>query len=118
MKDSAKNFTHYNITEAQRHTFKEGLSSVHFFSFLMDGSVDADNAEDELIVILYCMKDNSSEEIRSCTRFFSVQAPSRADAAWLIECLGDALKKLGIDDLLDQAKESPSLLEVAQMEHP
>ena len=37
-KDSAKNFTHY-IAEAQRHTFVEDLSSVHFFSFLMDGSV-------------------------------------------------------------------------------
>lgn len=30
--------------------------------------------------------------------------PSRADAAGLIECLGDALKRLGIDDILDQAK--------------
>ena len=55
-------------------------------------------------VILYCKKDDSSEEIRSCIRFFSVQAPSRADAAGLIECLGSALKKLGIDDILDQAK--------------
>ena len=72
----------------------------------MDGSVDAGKVEDELIVIviLYCMKDNLSEEIRSCTRFFSVQAPSRADAAGLIECIGGALKKLGIDNLLDQAK--------------
>ena len=102
-KDSAKNFIHY-IAEAQRHTFMEDLPSVHFFSFLMDGSVDVGKVEDELIVILYCMKDNSSEEIWSCTRFFSVQAPSRADAAGLIECLGGALKKLGIDDLLDQAK--------------
>ena len=104
-KYSAKNFTHY-IAEAQRHTFIEDLSSVHFFSFLMDGSVDAGKVEDELIVIviLYCMKDNLSEEIRSCTRFFSVQAPSRADAAGLIECIGGALKKLGIDNLLDQAK--------------
>ena len=58
----------------------------------MDGSVDAGRVEDELIVILYVQKDNSSEEIRSCTRFFSVQVPSRADAAGLIECLGDALK--------------------------
>ena len=43
-------------------------------------------------------------EIRSCTRFFLVQAPSRADAAGLIERLGGALKKLGIDDILHQAK--------------
>ena len=74
------------------HGFSEALSSIPFYSFLMDGSVDAGRVEDELIVILYGRKDNSSEEIRSCTRFFSVQVPSRADAAGLIECLGDALK--------------------------
>ena len=70
-KDSPKNFTHY-IAEAQRHTFMEESSSVRFFSFLIDGSVDAGKVEDELIVILYCMKDKLSKEIRSCTRFFSV----------------------------------------------
>ena len=31
-------------------------------------------------------------------RFFSVRTWSRADAAGLIECLGAALKKLGIDN--------------------
>ena len=46
---------------------------VPFCSFLMDGSVDAGRVEDELVVILYCKKDNASEEIWSCTRFFSVQ---------------------------------------------
>ena len=102
-KDSAKNFTHY-IAEAQRHNFMEALSLVPFCSFLMDGSVDAGRVEDELVVILYCKKDDSSDEIRSCTRFFTVQVPSRADTAGLIECLGSALKKLGIDDILDQAK--------------
>jgi hypothetical protein len=70
----------------------EDLPSIHFFSFLM---VDAGKVDDELVMIMYCMKDNSSEEIRSCTSLFSVQTPSRTDAA--------GLKKLGIDALLDQA---------------
>ena len=102
-KDLAKNFTHY-IVEAQHHNFMEALSLAPFCSFHMDGSVDAGRVEDELVVILYCKKDNSSEEIRSCTRFLSVQAPSRADAAGLVECLGGALIKFGIDNILDQAK--------------
>ena len=51
----------------------------------MDGSVDAGKIEDELIVILYCSKDDTCEEIRSCTRFFLVEVPSRADAAGLVE---------------------------------
>lgn len=84
-KDSAKNFTHY-IAEAQRHGFMEALSSIPFYSFLMDGSVDAGRIEDELIVILYSRKENLSEEIWSCTRFFSVQVLSRADASGLINC--------------------------------
>ena len=101
-KYSAKNFTHY-IAEAQCHNFMEALSMAPFCSFLMDGSVDAGRIEDELVVILYCKKDNSSVEIRSCTKFFLAQVPSRADAAGLIECLRSALKKLGVDDILDQA---------------
>ena len=62
----------------------EALSSTFFYSFIMDGSVDAGRIEDELIVILYSRKENSSEEIQSCTRFLSVQMPSRTDTSGLI----------------------------------
>ena len=43
------------------------------------------------------------EEIRSCTRFFSVEVPFRTDVAVLVKCLKDPLKRLGIDDVLNQA---------------
>ena len=101
-KDSAKVFTYY-VAETQRHDFLHSLSSAHFFSFLMDGSIDAGNVEDELIVILYCKKDDAIEEIKSCVRYFTVEVPKKADANGLIECLSNALKEFGIEDILKRA---------------
>ena len=39
-KDCAKSFTHY-IAESQCSTFSKMLSTMHFCSFLMDGTTDA-----------------------------------------------------------------------------
>ena len=99
--DSAKNFTHF-IAKSQRQNFVRSLSNVNFYSFIMDGSTDAGKIEDELIIILYCLKDDSAEEIRSCLRYFSVHVPKRADSKGLIESLNNALKMLEIDDVLDK----------------
>ena len=101
-KDSAKSFTHY-IAESQRQEFHRTLSSAHFYSFLMDSTTDAGNIEDELIVILYCEKDDAAGEIKSCARYFTVDVPKKADANGLIACLGTALKNLGVEDVLDKA---------------
>ena len=56
-KDSARLFSHY--TEPTGRIF----TSSHFFSFLMDGSTDKGNIEDESIVLQYCNKDEDSQEI-------------------------------------------------------
>ncbi len=89
-KDSAKVFSHY-IAEGQRQEFLESLSTSSFYSFLMDGSTDRRNVEDELIVILCSTKDTVAEEISTCVRFFSLQEPKKADADGLIDCLGRVL---------------------------
>ena len=81
-KDSAKKFTHY-IAKDQRQSFLLGFPSS-FYSFMMDGSTDAGNVEDELVLIQYCMKDDTTQEIRCCTRFLSVEVPQKADADGLI----------------------------------
>ena len=101
-KDSAKNFTHY-IAESQRQQFICSLSEAQYFSFLMDGSTDAGNVEDEVVALLYCRKDDTTEAIWSCARYFSVQVPEKADADGLVQCLGSALRELGIENVLDQA---------------
>ena len=52
---------------------------------------------------MYCLLGDSAEEIYSCARYFSVQVPKRADSKGLTEShLGNALKTLGIDDVLDK----------------
>lgn len=101
-KDSAKSFTHY-IAQSQRQDFQHSLRSSHFYSFLMDSTTDAGNIEDELIVILYCEKDDTASEIRSCARFFEVAVPKRADTDGLIACLGSALEDLGVEDVLSRS---------------
>ena len=69
----------------------------------MDSSSDKGNVEDELIVILYCVKDTVAKEIGTRARFLSLQEPKKADADRLIECLGRALRKLGITNIQDKA---------------
>ena len=98
--DSAKKFTHY-IAESQRQSFLHDFSTNSFYSFLMDGSTDSGNVEDELVLVQYCTQDHSAHEIRSCARYLSLQVPTRANADGLIQCLGDALQILGIDNILD-----------------
>ena len=94
--DSAKRFTHF-IAEAQRKLFLHSLSSTKFVSFLMDGSTDAGNMEQELVLVVFCVKDEAAQQIRSCTRYLAVISPERGTAEGLVDCLGEALKRLGID---------------------
>ena len=55
--DCASLFVHY-IAEAQRNAFLQSISAkIKFFSFLMDGSTDCGNREQELIFIVYCSRE-------------------------------------------------------------
>ena len=42
-------------------------SELHFFSFLLDGTTDAGNIEDQ-----FCRQDNTAKEMKSCARYFSI----------------------------------------------
>ena len=66
----------------------------------MDGSTDAGNIEDELVLVQYCHKDDATKEIRSCTRYLSIEVPQKADADGLLECLGNALGAFGVSNIL------------------
>ncbi|KAL5466909.1 hypothetical protein EMCRGX_G031068 [Ephydatia muelleri] len=83
-RQSAHIFTHF-IAKGQQQMYINGLSKVSFVSFLMDGSTtDAGNVEDELIVLLHSMKDDAKEMVRTVTRFFAVEVPTKADSDGLI----------------------------------
>ena len=99
-KDSSKRFTHY-IAESQLQSFVVGFPSS-FYSFLMDGSTDAGNIEDELVLVQYCMKDDTTKEIRPCTRYLSLEVPLKANANGLITCLGNALGAFGVSNILQR----------------
>ena len=58
----------------------------------MDGTTDANNQEDELMVIVYCTKNR--EQLTVCTRYLSLGHPTRANTAGLF---GEASKFMGID---------------------
>ncbi|XP_065918333.1 zinc finger protein 862-like [Dysidea avara] len=98
---SASLFTHY-IAQSHRQQFLKSLCENNFYSFLMDGSTDAGNVEQELVVILTCMKDDAAEEMKSCTRFLSLESPKKANASGLVKCLSQSLAPLGITDILDE----------------
>ena len=98
---SAKLFTHY-IAESQRQQFFQSLSETKFCSFLMDGSTDAGNIEQELVILLSCEKDDTAGMMKSYARFFSVATPEMADASGLVKCLSQSLSPLWIGDVLDQ----------------
>ena len=97
-RESASKLVHY-IAESQRQDLHHNLSSHHFYSGLMDGSVDKGKIENELFVILFCQKVDELEEIRSSARFFCVFEPRKADADGLIKCLSSALHSMGIEDI-------------------
>ena len=66
---SAKFFTGF-IAKSQRQSFFSTLYScgTHFFSLLMDDTTDCGYHEDEVMVLVYCFKNDAVEEITSRTR--------------------------------------------------
>ena len=101
---SAKSFTHY-IAESQRQKLLSFMrSELHFFSFLIDGTTDAGNVEDEMIVLQFCCKDDGAKEVRSCARYFSIFNPDKGDTDGLVDGVKKPLEKLvDITDCLDKS---------------
>lgn len=120
-KDSARNFVHY-IAESQRQELHGSLSSRLFYSILMDGSVDKGRVEDELMVILFCQRDDTSQEVKTCARYLCVVEPKRSDADGLLECLSRALTSMGLNTssterMLLVFRDTLFLLAAVQMVH-
>ena len=68
----AKSFTGF-IARSQRQGFFNSHScGSHFFGLPIDGTTDAGNVEEELIAILYCAKDDASQQMTTNSRFLSL----------------------------------------------
>ena len=63
----------------------------------MDGSTDAGNVKQEVLVFLSSKNDEAAEGIKSNARF----PVGTANASGLVTCLSQCLSPLGIADILD-----------------
>ena len=60
------------------------------------------NVEDELIVLVHSHIDDVEQEITTSSQFLSLHNPPKADASGLLECISEAIQRLGVDDVLGQ----------------
>ena len=68
----------------------------------MDGTTDAGNIEDELIVIMTFYKNDMVREVKSVARYLSVEIPKKVDADGIILCLQRSLQALRVENLLSK----------------
>ena len=54
-----------------------------------------------MIVLLYCHKDATTQEVSPRTRYLSIHSPGKADSSGLLICVGISLKFLSVEDILD-----------------
>lgn len=95
--DCAKLFIHF-IAEAQRKDFLTMIAKTNFISFMMDGSTDSANKEEELIFLAFCNRNAKTQEVKSQTRFLAIVNPDSSNAEGLVNCLQGAItERLGID---------------------
>ena len=92
---AGKTFTHY-IAESQRQELVHTLQSAKFFSLLMDGSNDAGNIDNELLLVVWFDKEGVGEKVCTHASYFKVNRPSSVSAEGLFQVLVDTLQSLGI----------------------
>ena len=64
------------IAKSQRQDFFfTFFSESHFYSRLMDGTTDLGNMEDQLLVLVYCSKDDANQQMVTCTCFLTTEVP-------------------------------------------
>ena len=61
---------------SQRSAFVNSLLNKWFYSFLMDGTTDSNNVEDELVVIMSFRKDDTAGVVGCFARYFSIEVPN------------------------------------------
>ena len=68
----------------------------------MNGTTDAGNIENEMVVIQFCIQHSRAKEIRSCARYFTMFNPDKVDTDGLVNGLKNTLEKaLGVSDFLE-----------------
>ena len=95
---TAREFTHF-IAESQRQELVLTLESAKFFSLLLDGSTDAGNLDNELLLVVWCDQEGEGECVRTRISYFTVTRPASVSAEGLFDVLGGALQSLSISSI-------------------
>ena len=64
------------LTKAQRNKLAVYLQKAKFFSLLSDSSTDADNVENELLLVVWFDKGRAGEKVYTRTSYFCISRPS------------------------------------------
>ena len=111
---SCRDFVDF-IAKAQRHSLKEMIKERTFFSLVMDGSTDKEKIDVELFLAITCdLHDESTKQIkyRLDYTYLTVVAPKATTGQGLFDCVVNALKVLGIDDVNADASNCHKLVGV------
>ena len=100
--NAGKEFVHY-IAESRKRDLLSDISKAKFFSLLMDGSTDQSNADNELLLVLWCDPDSKDEKIHTRISYLSIHKPHHVTAEGLFQSLEYGLKCLGIQSVTKEA---------------
>ena len=90
---AANSFTGY-IAQAKRNELVVNLQKAKFFSLLLDGSTDAGNIDNELLLVVWFDKDGVDEKVYTRTSYLCISRPSTATGIY--DVVQAAVQKLGI----------------------
>ena len=91
---ASKSFTSY-IAQAQCNELAVNLQKAKFFSLLLDGSTDAGNVENELLLAVWFDKDGAGEKVYARTSYLCISGPATATALGIFDVVQTAVQKLG-----------------------
>lgn len=83
---AGKEIMHY-IAESRRQELKQRLATAKFFPLLLDGSTDAANIDNELILAVWCDRDGRDERIHTRMEYLTVVQPV-CDSQRPLQCVG------------------------------
>ena len=92
---TGRSFVHISA-EAKRQELVENLRKAKFFSLLLDGSTDAGNVDNELVLVVWFDHDGGDERVCTRTSHFKIMRQSTVNAQGLFDTLQEVLQSLGI----------------------
>jgi len=92
---AARSFTSF-IAQAKRNELADKLQAAKFFSLLLDGSTDAGNVDNELLLAVWFDKDGVGEKVYTRTSYLCISRPSTITALGIFDVVQAAVQKLGI----------------------